>query len=154
VGPLVYLRSSNSESDFVFVVVFVPDDVDLVAVDFVLVDLVAVDFVAVDFVAVDFFAVERFAEARFDDARFDGTFAPFSRASDSPIAIACLRLVTVPPCPALPRFSVPAFRRCIALLTDFPALRPYLRPPLARFVAMSSPGEMSTSVVATAFRQT
>jgi hypothetical protein len=113
----------------------------------------AAALLAVDFLAVDFLAVDRFDAARFDDARLDGTFAPFSRASASPIAIACLRLVTVPPCPALPRFSVPRFRRSIALLTDFPALRPYLRPPLARFVAMSSPREMSTSVVASRIRQ-
>ena len=33
---------------------------------------------------------------REDDFRA-GTFAPFSRASDNPIAIACLRLVTRPP---------------------------------------------------------
>jgi hypothetical protein len=44
-------------------------------------------------------------ELRFEDERFRpreelrllGTFAPFSRASESPIAIACLRLVTLPP---------------------------------------------------------
>jgi hypothetical protein len=47
----------------------------------------------------------RFDEPRFDDERFRpleeldllGTFAPFLRASDNPIAIACLRLVTLPP---------------------------------------------------------
>jgi hypothetical protein len=52
----------------------------------------------------------------------DGTLAPFSRASLSPIAIACLRLFTVAPDPL---FSVPRFRRCIADSTFFDADRPY-----------------------------
>jgi hypothetical protein len=52
----------------------------------------------------------------------DGTFAPFSRASLSPIAIACLRLVTLRPDPL---FSVPFFFRCIADLTVFDADFPY-----------------------------
>ena len=124
---------------------------DFLAVDFFAVDFFAVDFFAVERLAVDFFAPLRFADARFVDERFDGTFAPFSRASDSPIAIACSRLVTVPPCPALPRFNVPLFRRFIALSTDLPAARPYLRPPLfrARFVAAMWPprfGSHSTRV--------
>jgi len=54
-----------------------------------------------------------------------GTFAPFSRASESPIAMACLRLFTVPPLPPLPDLSVPFFFRCIALLTDLLAASPY-----------------------------
>ena len=49
--------------------------------------------------------------------RLRGTFAPFSRASDSPIAIACLRLVTR--FPLRPLFSVPRLRRRIADLTLF-----------------------------------
>ena len=136
--------------------------VDFRAVDFRAVDLRAVDFRAEDFRAEDFRAVERlaverllverlvddfFAVERLVDARFvprfalrlRGTLAPSSRASESPIAIACWRLVTVPPCPALARFSVPRFRRCIALFTDLPAAFPYLRPPLDRFVAAMSP---------------
>jgi hypothetical protein len=52
----------------------------------------------------------------------DGTFAPFSRASLSPMAIACLRLVTLRP---EPLFSVPFFFRCIADLTVFDANFPY-----------------------------
>ena len=77
----------------------------------------------------DFFAEERFRDDDFfrDDLR--GTFAPFFRASDNPIAIACLRLFTVPPCPFFPRLSVPFFRRCIARFTLLLAPRPYLRPP-------------------------
>jgi hypothetical protein len=88
--------------------------------------------------AVPRFAAPRFAVLRFRPVRFDGTFAPFSRASDRPIAIACLRLVTRPPWPAFPRLSVPLFRRRIALSTDLPAPRPYLRP-LDFFAAMSPP---------------
>lgn len=79
------------------------------------------------------------------DARFRGTLAPFARASDRPIAIACFRLFTVPPFPPGPLLSVPRFRRRIALSTRFDAAFPYLRPPdrfelLFRFdVAMGHP---------------
>jgi hypothetical protein len=55
--------------------------------------------------------------------RFRGTFPPLSRASDSPIAIACFRLVTFRPDPL---FNVPRFRRRIALSTFLLALFPYL----------------------------
>ena len=58
-----------------------------------------------------------------------GTFAPFFRASESPMAIACLRLFTVPPFPPRPLFSVPFFRRRIALPTLLLAARPYFRVP-------------------------
>jgi hypothetical protein len=56
--------------------------------------------------------------------RLRGTFAPFDRASDSPIAIACLRLFTFRP---LPLLRVPFLRRRIALPTRFDADFPYLR---------------------------
>jgi hypothetical protein len=55
-----------------------------------------------------------------------GTLAPFLRASDSPIAIACFLLFTVPPFPPIPERNAPCLRRRIALLTDFAALFPYL----------------------------
>src|SRR5690349_20077336 len=51
---------------------------------------------------------------------FCGTLAPFLRASESPIAMACLRLFTFPPLPPLPERSVPFFLRRIALATVFP----------------------------------
>jgi hypothetical protein len=54
-----------------------------------------------------------------------GTFAPFFRASLSPIAIACFRLVTRPPCPDFPLRSVPLFIRRTALFTLLPAAFPY-----------------------------
>jgi hypothetical protein len=57
---------------------------------------------------------------------FRGTFAPFSRASERPIAMACFRLLTRPPFPPLPERRVPFFLRRIALLTDLLAARPYL----------------------------
>jgi hypothetical protein len=56
-----------------------------------------------------------------DDER-DGTFAPFSRASLSPIAIACFRLVTRRPELLL---SVPRFLRRIVDSTFFDADLPY-----------------------------
>jgi hypothetical protein len=52
----------------------------------------------------------------------DGTLAPFSLASFKPMAIACLRLVTLRP---EPLFSVPRLRRRIADFTVFDALLPY-----------------------------
>lgn len=55
-----------------------------------------------------------------------GTFAPSRRASDRPIAIACLRLVTF--FPERPERSPPRFISCIARWTFFPAFLPYLRP--------------------------
>lgn len=57
---------------------------------------------------------------------FRGTLAPFFRASERPMAMACFRLLTLPPFPLFPDLSVPVFFRCIALFTDFPAARPYL----------------------------
>jgi hypothetical protein len=71
---------------------------------------------------------------RRDDDFFFGTLAPFFRASDRPIAIACLRLFTLPPWPDFPRLNVPFFRRCMALLTDLPAPLLYFRP--LRFAAI------------------
>ncbi|HVE34731.1 MAG TPA: hypothetical protein VNC18_14280 [Gemmatimonadaceae bacterium] len=50
------------------------------------------------------------------------------RASDKPIAIACLRLFTLPPFPPRPLFSVPRFRRRIALSTRLLAAFPYFLP--------------------------
>jgi hypothetical protein len=57
------------------------------------------------------------------------------RASESPIAIACLRLFTVPPFPPLPDLSVPVFFLCMALFTDFAADFPYFFLPLLFFLA-------------------
>ena len=56
-----------------------------------------------------------------------GTFAPFWRASDRPIAMACLRLFTDARRPR-PDFSVPLFARRMALRTLFCADVPYFRP--------------------------
>src|SRR5215813_7535785 len=60
-----------------------------------------------------------------------GTFPPARRASDSPIAIACFRLVTF--FPERPLLSVPLFLRCIADLTFLPAALPYLPITLSPF---------------------
>jgi hypothetical protein len=56
-----------------------------------------------------------------------GTLAPFFRASERPIAIACSRLFTLPPRPPFPIRSVPLFRRRIALSTRLLAALPYFR---------------------------
>jgi hypothetical protein len=62
-------------------------------------------------------------------ARLRGTFAPSRRASDKPIAIACLRLFTLRP---LPVFSLPRLNSCISVPTFSCALRPYFLPELLR----------------------
>jgi hypothetical protein len=62
------------------------------------------------------------------DFFFGGTFAPFFRASESPIAMACLRLFTVPPFPPGPDFNWPRFSLCIAFSTLLLADLLYLRP--------------------------
>src|ERR1700722_20093999 len=73
-----------------------------------------------------------FVTAWIYDCAFFGTLAPFFRASESPIAIACLRLFTTPPLPPLPERSVPFFSRRIALSTLLPAAFPYLLPDFFR----------------------
>src|SRR3984893_13096443 len=60
-------------------------------------------------------------------AVFFGTLAPFLRASERPMAIACFRLLTLPPLPPLPERSVPLFFRRIALATLLPAALPFWR---------------------------
>ena len=50
-----------------------------------------------------------------------GTRLPLRRASESPIATACLRLVTLRP--LLPLFKEPRFILCISRLTSAPAPR-------------------------------
>jgi len=56
---------------------------------------------------------------------FAGTFFPLRRASESPMATACLRLFTV--FPLRPDFSFPRLNSCISRLTSLPALGLYLR---------------------------
>ena len=58
------------------------------------------------------------------DFFFRGTLAPARRASDNPIATACLRLVTF--LPELPLRNVPRLRSCIVFLTFDCAVVPYL----------------------------
>jgi hypothetical protein len=53
-----------------------------------------------------------------------GTFPPARRASDNPIAIACLRLFTF--LPERPLRSLPCLRSCIARFTLRCAVFPYL----------------------------
>ena len=93
-------------------------------------------------------AYERLLDERFREVRLRGTFAPFFRASERPIAIACLRLFTLPPWPLLPRFSVPCLRRRIALSTLLLAPRLYFLPLDLRrllFAAMTPPVEVLRS---------
>jgi hypothetical protein len=59
--------------------------------------------------------VQRFSTQRRHAAFRLGTLAPFSLASDKPMAMACFLLVTLPPLPALPERKVPFFRLRIAL---------------------------------------
>jgi hypothetical protein len=66
-----------------------------------------------------FFAVFLLADFR------GGTFLPSRRASDKPIAMACLRPFTLRP--ERPLFKVPAFRSFIARPTLADAFLEYLR---------------------------
>lgn len=56
---------------------------------------------------------------------FGGTFAPFLRASDSPMAMACLGLVTFLPLP--PLLSLPSFISRISVSICLPTEGLYLR---------------------------
>jgi hypothetical protein len=58
-------------------------------------------------------------------AVFFGTFCPAARASERPIAIACLRLLTLRP--ERPLFNVPALRFFIARPTVLDAFFEYFR---------------------------
>jgi hypothetical protein len=80
------------------------------------------DFFELDFFEVDFFELDFFEVDFFDDF-FDGTLPPSRRASERPMAMACLRLVTFLPEP--PLFSVPRLRSCIAFSTLSCAFFPY-----------------------------
>ncbi len=76
-------------------------------------------FEVVAFFDDDFFEAAFFDEDFFDDDFFDedffaGTFPPSRRASESPMAIACLRLVTFFPEPLR---SFPRFISCIDFST-------------------------------------
>src|SRR5438105_2256131 len=55
---------------------------------------------------------------------FEGTFPPFFRAFDSPMAMACFGFFTL--VPALPLFSLPRLSSCMDFLTCFCAVLPYL----------------------------
>src|SRR5580658_9914152 len=69
-----------------------------------------------------------------------GTLAPFLRASNRPIAIACFRLFTTPPLPFFPERSVPRFSRCNAFLTLSLAALPYfaISPPSVSLSSLTS----------------
>jgi len=71
--------------------------------------------------------VPRWELLRLDEDFFFGTFPPSLRASERPMAMACLRLVTF--LPLRPLLSVPFFFSCIARFTLLLAFAPYFRPP-------------------------
>jgi len=105
-------------------------DEDFFGADFFAALLVA-DFLDADFLGAELLEdedlpedeEEDFLEDEEDDEDFFfGTFAPSFLASDKPIAIACLRLVTFLP---LPLFNVPSFFSCIAFSTLSPAFFEY-----------------------------
>lgn len=85
-----------------------------------------------------FFEELLFDELRLVELFFRGTFLPFDRASDRPIAIACFLLFTFRP---LPDLSVPFLRRRIALSTSLLALSEYLRLDVF-FAAISGPSRL------------
>jgi hypothetical protein len=75
-------------------------------------------------------------------AFFFGAFAPFFRASLKPMAIACLRLFTLPPLPPFPDLRVPRFFLRIALSTVLPAFFEYLAISNFDFVSENSKKNM------------
>src|SRR5258705_14024212 len=83
----------------------------------------------------DFFDDERFFEVDFFDFFFAGTFPPARRASERPMAMACLRLVTF--LPERPLLSVPLLRSCIAFSTLLCAFFPYFAAIATPFAARS-----------------
>ncbi len=92
------------------------------------------DFLEEDFFEVffdeDFFEEDFLPEVFFDDDRFfeedffAGTLPPSRRASDKPMAMACLRLVTF--LPERPLFNLPRFISCMFSSTFSEAFFPYL----------------------------
>jgi hypothetical protein len=115
------------------------------AADFLLADFLDANFPGAAFFDADFFAADLragdFLDADFFDADFfdadffGGTFAPARRASDNPMAIACLRLLTFLPEP--PLRSVPSLRSCMTFLTFACAFFPYFAMSLLRWAGMS-----------------
>jgi len=92
------------------------------------------DFLDDDFFAADFLLDDDFFAADFFDRfGFGGTFPPARRASDSPMAIACLRLVTF--LPERPLRSLPSLRSSIAFLTFDCAFLPYFAMSFLRFAS-------------------
>jgi hypothetical protein len=79
-------------------------------------------FLGTLFFEADFFA-DFFWGALLDALFFDGTLPPSLRASERPMAMACLRLVTF--LPLLPLFNEPSLFSCIALSTLSPAFFEY-----------------------------
>src|SRR5262249_54818173 len=68
-----------------------------------------------------------FMKSYFLEGRLSGIFLPFLRASERPMAMACLRLLTFPPLPPFPLFNFPFLNLCISRPTSWDALREYLR---------------------------
>ena len=102
--------------------------VDFLAEVFLPVDFRPVDLRPLDFLPLDFLPLEAdFRPPFLAPPRLRGTFAPFSLASDRPIAIACFLLVTF--LPLRPLRSVPFLRRFIADSTLLLAAFPYFLPP-------------------------
>jgi len=108
---------------------------DLRAGDFLDADFFDADFFDADFFDADFFDADFFDADFFDADFFGGTFAPARRASDNPMAIACLRLLTFLPEP--PLRSVPSLRSCMTFLTFACAFFPYFAMSLLRWAGMS-----------------
>jgi hypothetical protein len=84
------------------------------------------DFFDEDFFEEDFFVdfLDDFFDADFFDDFFAGTLPPSRRASESPMAMACLRLVTF--LPERPLLSFPRFISCMFSSTLSEAFFPYL----------------------------
>jgi hypothetical protein len=132
-----FLLADFLDPDFLGAAFFAADffAADLRAGDFLDADFFDADFFDADFFDADFFDADFFDADFFDADFFGGTFAPARRASDNPMAIACLRLLTFLPEP--PLRSVPSLRSCMTFLTFACAFFPYFAMSLLRWAGMS-----------------
>lgn len=113
--PPLFFEDDFFDEDFLLEVFF--------EVDFLAVDFFEVLFFDDDFFADDFFDGAFFADDFFDEDLREGTLSPSARASEMPMAMACLRLFTF--CPD-PLFNFPEPYSCITFETFFCALAPYV----------------------------
>lgn len=122
-----FFEADFLDADFLDAAFFGADffDDDFFEADFFGADFFEADFFETDFLDAAFFGADFFEADFFDDLEADfflGTLAPSSRASESPMATACLCEVTFLPVPV---FNLPSCISCMAFSTFLPAFFEY-----------------------------